>query len=74
MLHFSALSGGTTGIHISSDPSNLNEGLVFLGGYEGISASVSAGAEAVPEPASFAVAGTGLAGLALLLGRRRKQQ
>ncbi len=70
-LHFKALSAGTSKIGVTWDPSDLNQGLVYLDlPYEAIDASTDVTA-AVPEPATlFTLA----SGVALVIGARRRRK
>lgn len=70
-LHFKAIGLGTTNIGVTWDPSDLNQGLVFLDlPYDAIEASTSVTAAAVPEPATLITLTSGL--VALVRARRRR--
>lgn len=70
VLHFGVVGLGPTTISISGDPSDpsLNQGLVYLTGYDPISASASVTA---PEPGSLCLLGLGISALAGRFVRRR---
>lgn len=69
VLHFNALSGGTTTIHVTTDTADdLNQGLYYASVGTALDFSASAGAQvttATPEPATLGFAGLGLSGMAL---------
>jgi hypothetical protein len=67
-LHFGLVGTGTTSISISGDIANPDQGLVYLGGSDPISARTSLDASATPEPGAMLLAGAGLG--ALLLKKR----
>jgi PEP-CTERM motif len=71
-LHFEVLMPGSTNIVISSDLSNLFQGLQFLNApfQESIAGSALVSATNSPEPATLLVCGLGLVGLALFRRRR----
>ena len=68
VLHFGVTGSGPTAISISVDPSNLDQGLIYLSISDPISASRSLTATAVPEPNTIWL--LGFAVLALLVSRR----
>jgi hypothetical protein len=70
ILHFVANSSGVTTIGVSSDPSDLNQGLIYADlPYGAVSASRSVAV--VPEPPVLAILTVGLAALIAIYARRR---
>jgi hypothetical protein len=68
VLRFGVTTGGATSISITGDPSNLDQGLIYLGGSDPISASASVSLTATPESRTAYLLGFGF--LAIWAGRR----
>jgi PEP-CTERM motif len=71
-LHFGVIGAGVSSISISSDPLNLDQGLIYLNAYDSIAAGtrVTALAAAVPEPGTLLL---GALGIAAIWNRKRKR-
>ena len=73
VLHFKVVGSGATSIGITGDPSDPNEGLVYLSGSDAISAStrLTTSAVATPEPGTALLLFGVFAGLAAARKMRR---
>jgi len=63
VLHFGITAGGPTSISIAGDPSNLDQGLIYLSGSDPISASASVSPTATSEPGAQWLLGFGFLAL-----------
>lgn len=74
ILHFQAISSGSSQIDITSDPFDLNEGLQYLSSASAafpLNGSLTLTATAIPEPSSLVLLSAGLLALSVRRFRRR---